>query len=144
MRQTTIIKHKEVDKKWFVIDAEGQTLGKLATLAASYLRGKNKPTYTPNVDMGDYIIVINAEKIELSANKEETKIYRSYSGYTGGLKEIKAGDLRAKKPIALVEKAVHGMIPNTPLGRKQRRNLFVYAGPEHKQEAQQPKKLEVK
>lgn len=144
MRQTTIVKHLETDKKWYVIDAEGQVLGRLAVLAASYLRGKNKPTFTPNVDMGDNIIVINAEKVLLTANKEENKIYYSHSGYPGGLKSIKAKDLRAKKPVALVEKAIRGMLPHTKLGNRQRVNLFVYAGPEHKHEAQKPMKLEVK
>ena len=144
MRQTTIVKHKEVKKEWFIVDAEGQTLGKLATLVASTLRGKNKPTFTPNVDMGDNVVVINAEKIVLSADKEEKKIYYSHSGYPGGLKSKTAGELRAKKPTALVEKAIKGMLPHTKLGREQFRNLFVYAGSEHEQEAQKPKKLEVK
>ncbi len=144
MRQTTIVKHKEVDKKWYIIDAEGQTLGRLAVLAASYLRGKNKPTFTPNVDCGDYIIVINAEKIVLTANKEEDKIYYSHSMYPGGLKTINAAELRKRKPTAIVEKAIYGMIPHTKLGDKQRRNLFVYEGKEHNQEAQKPVKLEVK
>ncbi|MBN3534951.1 50S ribosomal protein L13 [Mycoplasma procyoni] len=144
MRQTTIVKHLETDKKWYVIDAEGQVLGRLATLAATYLRGKNKPTFTPNVDMGDNIIVINADKVLLTANKEENKIYYSHSNYPGGLKAIKAKDLRAKKPTAIVEKAIRGMLPHTKLGNRQRVNLFVYAGPEHKHEAQKPEKLEVK
>ncbi|CAM9147759.1 50S ribosomal protein L13 [Mycoplasma todarodis] len=144
MRQTTIVKHQEVQKDWYVIDAEGQTLGRLAVIAATYLRGKNKPTFTPNVDCGDYIIVINAEKIVLTANKEEDKLYYSHSMYPGGLKTINAADLRKKKPTALVEKAIQGMVPHTKLGDKQRRNLFVYAGPKHAHEAQQPKKLEVK
>ncbi len=144
MRQTTIVKHLEVEKNWFVIDAEGQTLGRLATLAATYLRGKNKPTFTPNVDCGDCIIVVNAEKVVLTANKEQDKKYFSHSMYPGGLKTINAAELRKKKPTAIVEKAIKGMIPHTKLGDKQRRNLFVYAGPDHKQEAQKPKKLEVK
>ncbi len=144
MRQTTIVKHQEVQKEWYVIDAEGQTLGRLAVIAASYLRGKNKPTFTPNVDCGDYIIIINAEKIVLTANKEEDKIYYSHSMYPGGLKTINAAELRKKKPTAIVEKAIHGMVPHTKLGDKQRRNLFVYAGSKHAQEAQKPKKLEVK
>ncbi|MCP4337215.1 MAG: 50S ribosomal protein L13 [Mycoplasma sp.] len=144
MRQTTIIKHKEVNKNWFVIDAEGQTLGRLAVLAATYLRGKNKADFTPNVDCGDYIIVVNAEKVVLTANKEENKMYYSHSMYPGGLKSINAAELRKRKPTAIVEKAIKGMIPHTKLGDKQRRNLFVYAGPEHKQDAQKPKKLEVK
>lgn len=144
MRQTTIVKHKEVNKKWYIIDAEGQVLGKLATLCASYLRGKNKPTFTPNVDMGDNIIVINADKIVLTANKEHNKIYYHHSGYPGGLKSTTPAELRVKKPIAIIEKAVKGMIPHTKLGAKQFKNLHVYAGPEHKHEAQKPEKLEVK
>lgn len=144
MRQTTIVKHKEVKKEWFVVDAEGQTLGRLATLVASTLRGKNKPTFTPNVDMGDNVIVINADKIVLTANKEENKKYYSHSGYPGGLKVKTAAEVRATKPNDLVEKAIKGMLPHTKLGREQFRNLFVYTGAEHKHEAQSPKKLEVK
>ena len=144
MRQTTIINKKSADKKWYVIDAEGQVLGRLASVCASYLRGKNKPTFTPHVDMGDNIIVINADKVVLTANKEKDKIYYRHSGYPGGLKTINASNLRMKKPIALVEKAVKGMIPHTKLGAKQFKNLFVYAGSEHKHQAQQPVKLEVK
>ncbi|CAC13668.1 50S RIBOSOMAL PROTEIN L13 [Mycoplasmopsis pulmonis] len=144
MRQTTIVKHKEVNKKWFLIDADGVVLGKLATLTASILRGKNKPDFTPNVDMGDNIVIINAEKVVLTANKEEDKKYYSHSGYPGGLKVINAAKLRAKKPIAIVEKAVKGMLPHTKLGRQQFRNLYVYAGSVHKQEAQQPVRIEVK
>ena len=144
MRQTTIVKHKEVKKNWFVVDADGQTLGKLATMVASILRGKTKPTFTPNVDMGDNVVVVNAEKIVLTANKEEGKLYYSHSGYPGGLKVKTAGELRAKKPTALVEKAIKGMLPHTKLGREQFRNLFVYEGPEHEQAAQSPKKIEVK
>lgn len=143
MRQTTLVKHKEVTKKWYVIDAAGQVLGRLATLAASHLRGKTCPNFTPNVDMGDNIIIINADKIVLTAKKEEQKIYYSHSGYPGGLKTINAKNLRAKKPIALIEKAVWGMLPHTKLGDKQRKNLFVYAGSEHKHEAQKPEILKV-
>lgn len=144
MRQTTIINKQSINKKWYVIDAEGQVLGRLASVCASYLRGKNKPTFTPHVDMGDNIIVINADKVVLTANKEKDKIYYRHSGYPGGLKTINASNLRIKKPIALVEKAVKGMIPHTKLGAKQFKNLFVYAGSEHKHQAQQPVKLEVK
>lgn len=144
MRQTTIVKHKEVDKKWYVIDAEGVVLGRLATLVATYLRGKNKPTFTPNVDMGDNIIIVNADKVILTAKKEEQKIYYSHSNYPGGLKSITAKNLRIKKPIALIEKAVKGMLPHTKLGAKQFKNLYVYAGPEHNNAAQKPEKLEVK
>lgn len=144
MRQTTIVKHKEVKKEWFIVDAEGQTLGRLAATVASVLRGKNKPTFTPNVDMGDNIVIINAEKIVLTANKEQNKLYYSHSGYPGGLKVKTAKELRTKKPTALVEKAIKGMLPHTKLGREQFRNLFVYEGAEHNHQAQSPKKLEVK
>ena len=144
MRQTTIVKHKEVKKEWFIVDAEGQTLGRLATLVASVLRGKTKPTFTPNVDMGDNVIIVNAEKVVLTADKETKKLYYSHSGYPGGLKVKTAETLRAEKPTALVEKAIKGMLPHTKLGREQFRNLFVYEGSEHKHEAQSPKKLEVK
>ena len=144
MRQTTIIKHKEVKKEWFIVDAEGQTLGKLATLVASVLRGKHKPTFTPNVDMGDNVVIINAAKVHLSADKENKKLYHSHSGYPGGLKTKTAAELRATKPLAMVEKAIKGMLPHTKLGREQFRNLFVYEGSEHQHQAQQPKKLEVK
>ena len=144
MRQTTIVNKQNAQKKWYVIDAEGQVLGRLASVCASYLRGKNKPTFTPNADMGDNIIVINADKVVLTANKEKDKIYYHHSGYPGGLKSINAANLRTKKPIALIEKAVKGMIPHTKLGAKQFKNLFVYAGSEHKHQAQQPEVLEVK
>lgn len=144
MRQTTIVNREKSDKKWFVVDAEGQVIGRLATFVASALRGKNKPTFTPNADMGDNIIVINAAKAIFTAKKEENKIYYSHSGYPGGLKSITAAKLRAKKPCALVEKAIFGMLPHTKLGNKQRRNLFVYEGATHKHEAQNPEMLEVK
>ncbi|AKF41397.1 50S ribosomal protein L13 [Mycoplasmopsis canis UFG4] len=144
MRQTTIVNSQKADKKWYVVDAEGQVLGRLAAFVASVLRGKNKATFTPNADMGDNVIIINAEKIVLTGKKEDNKIYYSHSGYPGGLKSIVAAKLRVKRPTALIEKAIHGMIPHTKLGNKQRRNLFIYAGTEHKHEAQQPERLEVK
>ncbi|QGZ97852.1 50S ribosomal protein L13 [Mycoplasma sp. NEAQ87857] len=144
MRQTTIVNTQQADKKWYVIDAEGQVLGRLAAFVASVLRGKNKPTFTPHADMGDNVIIINAEKVVLTANKEQNKVYYSHSGYPGGLKSITAAKLRVKRPTALIEKAVSGMIPHTKLGNKQRRNLFVYAGANHKHEAQNPERLEVK
>ncbi|QZE12243.1 50S ribosomal protein L13 [Mycoplasma sp. Ms02] len=144
MRQTTIVTKLTADKKWYIVDAEGQVLGRLAAQVATVLRGKNKPTFTPNADMGDNVIVINAEKVVLTAKKETDKVYYSHSGYSGGLKSITAAKLRAKKPTALVEKAIYGMLPHTKLGNKQRRNLFVYAGTDHKHEAQQPERLEVK
>lgn len=144
MRQTTIVNKHNVEKKWYVIDAEGQVLGRLAAFVASVLRGKNKPTFTPHTDMGDNVIIINADKVLLTAKKEEQKVYYSHSGFPGGLKSITAAKLRVKRPTALIEKAVSGMIPHTRLGNKQRRNLFVYAGTEHKHEAQNPERLEVK
>lgn len=144
MRQTTIVTHQKTNKKWYVIDAEGQILGRLASLCSSYLRGKMKPAFTPNVDMGDNIIVINADKVILTANKEKSKIYYHHTGYPGGLKKTNPEQLRAKRPILLVEKAIKGMIPHTKLGARQYKNLFVYAGSEHKHKAQKPIKLEVK
>ncbi|WP_029512496.1 50S ribosomal protein L13 [Mycoplasmopsis iners] len=144
MRQTTIINRENANKKWYVVDAEGQVLGRLAAFVASVLRGKTKPTFTPNADMGDNVIIINAEKVVLTANKEEDKMYYHHSGYPGGLKSINAAKLRVKKPTALVEKAVYGMLPHTKLGNKQRKNLFVYVGTNHKHEAQQPESLEVR
>lgn len=144
MRQTTIVNREKADKKWYVVDAEGQVLGRLAAFVASVLRGKTKPTYTPNADMGDYVIVVNAEKVILTAKKEEDKVYYHHSGYPGGLKSITAAKLRAKKPTALVEKAIYGMLPHTKLGNKQRKNLSVVAGPDHKHQAQKPESLEVR
>ncbi|MHA0273022.1 50S ribosomal protein L13 [Mycoplasma sp. 48589B] len=144
MRQTTIVNTQQANKKWYVVDAEGQVLGRLAAQVASVLRGKNKPTFTPNADMGDNVIIINAEKVVLTGNKETDKIYYSHSGYPGGLKSITTDKLRIKRPTAIIEKAVSGMLPHTKLGNKQRRNLFVYAGPEHKHAAQNPERLEVK
>lgn len=144
MRQTTIVNRDKANKKWYLVDAEGQVIGHLATFVASVLRGKNKPTFTPNADMGDYVVIINAEKAILTAKKEQNKVYYSHSGYPGGLKSITAAKLRAKKPCALVEKAIYGMIPHTKLGNKQRNNVFVYAGPTHNHEAQKPEVLEVR
>ncbi|MDJ1645553.1 50S ribosomal protein L13 [Mycoplasma phocimorsus] len=143
MRQTTNVKHLETDKKWLLIDAKDLVLGRTAARIATILMGKHKPSYTKNVDMGDNIVVINAGQIKLTANKELDKKYYHHSGYPGGLKVTNAHDLRAKKPIALLEKAVKGMLPHTKLGRKQFRNLYVYAGSEHSQQAQQPVKIEV-
>ncbi|WP_369991701.1 50S ribosomal protein L13 [Mycoplasmopsis arginini] len=144
MRQTTIIRKELVDKKWYIIDAANVPLGRLSTLVASILRGKNKPTFTPNVDMGDNVVVINAKDVLLTAKKDEKKIYYHHTGYPGGLKQITAADLRAKKPEVLVEKAVRGMLPHTKLGRKQFKNLYVYPNAEHKQVSQQPTLIEVK
>ena len=137
-------KKETVERKWYVIDAEGKSLGRVATLAATYLRGKNKPTYTPHIDCGDYIIIINAEKVNLTGNKLENKIYYNHSQYTGGLRERTAKTMREKYPEEMVERAVKGMLPHNRLGRQMYRKLFVYAGSEHKQMAQKPEVLEVK
>ncbi|ALV23417.1 50S ribosomal protein L13 [Mycoplasma sp. (ex Biomphalaria glabrata)] len=143
MRQTTNLKHLEVNPQWFLIDAQGQVLGRLATQIADLLRGKNKPDFTPNVDSGAFIVVINADKIVLTGNKLNDKIYYSHSMYPGGLKQRTAKDMLAKFPERVLEKAVHGMIPHTKLGDKQRKKLFVYAGDKHPHEAQQPIKLDL-
>lgn len=133
-----IAKPKEVEHKWYVIDADGKTLGKLASETASILRGKKKPTYTPHVDCGDYVIVINAEKVHVTGKKESKKIYKSYSGFPGGLKEITLGEMRAKKPEEIIRHAVKGMMPKGKLGRQMYKKLKVYAGPDHPHAAQNP------
>lgn len=141
--KTYMANAQTITRKWYVVDAEGKTLGRLATEIASVLKGKHKPTYTPHVDNGDYVIVINAEKIVLTGKKWDQKIYYSHSGYDGGLSETKAKDVMEKFPTRMVEKAVKGMLPKNALGRQMFRKLFVYAGPEHKHQAQQPESLEV-
>jgi len=138
----TISANKEtVNKEWLLVDAEGEVLGRLATKVAMMLRGKYKPEFTPHVDCGDNVVIINADKIKLTGNKWADKKYISHSGYPGGQKIINAEDLMAKKPIAMVEKAVKGMLPKSRLGSQLFRNLFVYDGAEHNQEAQKPKKI---
>ncbi|WP_461532932.1 50S ribosomal protein L13 [Sinomicrobium sp.] len=126
------------DKKWLLVDAEGQTLGRLASKVATLLRGKHKPNYTPHVDCGDNVVIINAEKINLTGNKWEAKKYIRHTGYPGGQRELNARELFAKGPARLIEKSVKGMLPKNRLGAELFRNLKVYAGAEHKQEAQQP------
>ena len=143
MKQTTILKSSEIKKRWFVIDASNQIVGKVATLAATYLRGKNKSTFTPHLDMGDNIIVVNAKSAIFSANKEEKKLYYSHSGYPGGLKVTNASSLRSKNPVLILQKAIRGMLPHTKLGRRQFKNLYIYEGQEHNQVAQKPRKLEL-
>lgn len=133
-----IAKPSEIDRKWYVIDAEGKTLGRLASEAASILRGKKKPTYTPFLDTGDYVIVINAEKIEVTGNKRQDKVYKHHTGYPGGLREITFEKLQAKRPDEIIRHAVKGMMPKGPLGRQMFKKLKVYAGPDHKHEAQKP------
>jgi large subunit ribosomal protein L13 len=131
-------------KGWHVIDAEGQTLGRLATLAARLLQGKHKATYTPFIDSGDFVVVVNAAKVKLTGRKDEQKIYRRHSGYEGGLREERAKLVRQRKPERLVEEAVHGMLPKTKLGAAMYRKLKVYAGPDHPHAAQKPVKLTVR
>lgn len=134
---------KTIERKWYVVDARGQVLGRLASRVATILMGKHKPDYTPFLDMGDHVIVINASKVKLTGKKEEKKIYRWHSGYPGGLKEVLARDLKAKHPEKLVEWAVWGMLPKTKLGKQMFRKLKVYAGEDHPHQAQQPIPLEV-
>ncbi len=143
MNRTYSAKEKEIEKKWFIVDAKDKVLGRLASEVARRLRGKHKPVFTPHTDTGDYIIVVNAEKIRLTGNKLDKKMYYRYSGYMGGLKEISARKQLAKKPEELIKHAVKGMLPKNSLGRRQGKKLKVYAGPEHPHEAQQPEPLEV-
>ncbi len=131
----------EVERKWYVVDAEGQTLGRLASEVANVLRGKNKPVFTPHEDMGDYVIVINAEKIAVTGKKMEQKHYYSHSDYVGGLKDTTLKDMLDRHPERVIEHAVRGMLPHGALGNTMYKKLFVYAGPEHKHEAQKPEVL---
>ena len=130
-----------VDRKWYVVDAEGMTLGRLASEVSKLLRGKNKPTFTPHVDTGDYVIVVNAEKIAVTGKKMDQKIYYSHSDYVGGLKSATLKEMLAKHPERVIEHAVKGMLPKGPLGRQMYTKLFVYAGPDHKHAAQKPEVL---
>lgn len=136
--KTYSAKPLEVERKWYVIDAEGKTLGRLAALTANMLRGKHKPQYTPHVDTGDFIVVINAEKVVVTGKKETDKMYYSHTGYPGGLKVTSFKDLVAKNPCAAIEKAVKGMLPHNTLGQEQFNKLKVYAGPNHPHQAQNP------
>ena len=133
-----IAKPQEVERKWYVVDADGQTLGRLASEVAAILRGKKKPTYTPHVDTGDYVIVINAEKINVTGKKRKEKIYKRHTGYPGGLREITFEKLQAQKPEEIIRHAVKGMMPKGVLGRQMYKKLKVYAGPEHNHIAQKP------
>jgi large subunit ribosomal protein L13 len=132
---------KDITREWFVVDAEGQTLGRLATRIAAVLRGKHKPTFTPHLDMGDHVIVVNADKIVLSGAKAEQKLYHAHSGYPGGLTSVPFATMLAKKPTQVVEKAVKGMLPKNKLGNAMSAKLKVYAGPDHPHAAQQPTPL---
>ncbi len=130
-----------IERKWYVVDADGVTLGRLASEIAKVLRGKNKPIFTPNEDTGDYVIVVNAEKINVTGKKLDQKVYYSHSDYVGGLKEMNLKDMLQKHPERVVEHAVKGMLPKGPLGRQMYQKLFVYAGPDHKHAAQKPEEL---
>ena len=141
MRQTTMLKAEEVKKEWYVIDAEGQTLGRLATKVAAVLRGKHKPSYTPNVDCCDYVIVINAEKVVYSGDQEEKKIYYHHTMFPGGLKSRSIGLMKREYPVELVEHAIQGMLPHNKLGDRMRTHLFVYEGANHPHVAQKPMEL---
>ncbi|HHX04145.1 MAG TPA: 50S ribosomal protein L13 [Tissierellia bacterium] len=140
--KTYVAKPAEVERQWFVVDAEGKTLGRLASQIASILRGKHKPIYTPHVDTGDYVIVINAEKIQVTGNKEQDKLYRWHSGYLGGLKQRNFAEMLERQPEKIVYLAVKGMMPKNSLGRTMLKKLRVFVGPEHTHAAQQPKPLE--
>ena len=140
---TVSTKPAEVKRDWFVIDADGKTLGRLASEVALRLRGKHKPTYTPHVDTGDYIVIVNAEKIHVTGNKLKNKTYYRHTGYIGNLKEMSLGKMLDHKPERVLELAVKGMLPKGPLGREMYRKLKVYAGPEHNHHAQQPLALEI-
>ncbi len=141
--KTFSAKPETVKRDWYVVDADGKTLGRMATEIARRLRGKHKPEYTPHVDTGDYIIVINAEKVKVTGNKSTDKMYYRHTGFPGGIKEISFEKLIDKKPEMIIEKAVKGMLPKNPLGRAMYRKLKVYAGPEHQHTAQQPQVLDV-
>ncbi|SFG11924.1 LSU ribosomal protein L13P [Halobacillus alkaliphilus] len=144
MRTTFMANENNVERKWYVVDAAGQTLGRLSSEVAAILRGKNKPTYTPHVDTGDHVIIINAGEIQLTGNKINDKIYYRHSNHPGGLKARTANEMRNKYPEQMLELAVKGMLPKGSLGRKMGKKLHVYAGNEHKHEAQQPEVYELR
>ena len=144
MKNTYMQKKETVKRDWYVIDAEGLNLGRLATRVADVLRGKHKPTFTPHVDCGDFVIVVNASKVNLTGNKLNDKIYYNHSGYTGGLRERTAKEMREKYPVEMIERAVKGMIPHNRLGRQVAKKLFVYEGAEHPHMAQKPVEMKVK
>ena len=144
MKNTYMQKKETVERNWYVIDAEGVSLGRLATRVADVLRGKHKPTFTPHIDCGDFVIVVNASKVNLTGNKLNDKIYYNHSGYTGGLRERTAKEMRENYPVERIERAVKGMIPHTRLGRQVAKKLFVYEGAEHPHMAQKPVEMKVK
>ena len=144
MRQTTMLSAHNVQRKWYLVDAKGQTLGRLATEVASILKGKHNPLYTPHVDSGDYVVIINASEIVLTGNKWNDKLYYRHSGYSGGLRSRTAKEVMEKFPERMVEQAIKGMLPKTKLGRQMYRKLYVYAQDRHPHKAQNPVELEVK
>ena len=141
--RTYMAKPGEIDRKWYVVDAEGKTLGRLASAIAEILRGKHKPVYTPHVDTGDFVIVVNASKVVLTGKKDEQKMFYRHSGRPGGLKAVPYGKLLKTRPELIIKKAVWGMLPKTSLGRRQLKKLKVYSGPEHPHAAQKPESLEI-
>ncbi len=141
MNDTFMASPATIDRKWYVVDASGKTLGRLSTEIARVLRGKHKPIFTPHMDTGDYVIVVNAEKVKVTGRKLDQKIYYRHSGYVGGLKETTLKDMLKRHPERVVEHAVKGMLPKGPLGRQMYRKLFVYVGPDHKHIAQKPEAL---
>jgi large subunit ribosomal protein L13 len=144
MMKSYMARPLEVERKWYVVDAEGKHLGRLATEIARVLRGKNKPQYTPHVDTGDFVVVVNAERVVVTGKKAEQKVYRRHSGYPGGLKTTSYERMMERRPGDILRKAVYGMMPKTRLARQQMRKLKIYAGPEHPHAAQNPQKLEVR
>ena len=144
MRQTTMAKEATIERKWYVVDATGLTLGRLASQVATVLRGKHKPTYTPNVDCGDYVIVINADKVKISGDQDFKKFYYSHSQWPNGLRVRSTKVMREQYTVEWVEKAIKGMLPHTKLGDVQRKHVFVYEGPDHPHAAQKPVELKVK
>ncbi len=144
MNATHIVKASEIKRAWYLVDAEGLALGRVASEVAKILKGKNKPTYSTNIDCGDYVVVINASKIKLTGAKMTQKLYRHHTGFPGGLKEVKAKDMLERKPERMFEIAVKGMLPKNALGREMIKKLKVYAGSEHDQAAQKPEKIEIK
>jgi large subunit ribosomal protein L13 len=143
VEKTYVTKKEDIQRDWHVVDATGQTLGRLATQVARLLRGKHKPAYSPSVDTGDYVIVVNAERIRVTGRKLDQKIYYRYTGYPGGLRQITLRNLLRKHPTRVIEHAVRGMLPKNRLGRRMFKKLKVYAGPDHPHEAQQPQPLEL-
>lgn len=142
--KTVIPSGVNIPRKWHIVDAEEAILGRLASKAAHILMGKHKATYTPYIDMGDHVIVVNAEKVKLTGAKEEQKIYRNHSGYPGGLREVSARKVRATRPVRMVEEAIQGMLPKNKLGKQMYRKLQVYAGPQHPHDAQKPVALAIR